>query len=46
MNAERRNWLAEAGRRQVQQFQWDRTAQQTLAIYEEVKSIKTIKSNK
>ncbi len=46
INGERRQWLAEAGQRQVQQFQWDRTAQQTLAIYREIQSIRTIKTNK
>jgi glycosyltransferase involved in cell wall biosynthesis len=46
VNGERRQWLAEAGQRQVQQFQWDRTAQQTLAIYREIQSIRTIKTNK
>jgi glycosyltransferase involved in cell wall biosynthesis len=46
VNSERRRWLAEAGRRQVQQFQWDRTAQQTLAIYREIQSRKTLKANK
>jgi len=38
LNPERREWLKQAGRLQVQRFHWERTAQQVLAIYREVAS--------
>jgi glycosyltransferase involved in cell wall biosynthesis len=36
LNDVRREWLKEAGRVQARRFHWESTAQQVLAIYQEV----------